>query len=80
MRDQPRTPDPHATAANDDEPAVDTMSRPDRLDDRAAERAPHDQAKEPREQGDKGGIVEMLLREGPDAPDAADIEDPERQR
>lgn len=41
--------------------------------------APKEDTEEPRDRQDKGGIVDMLLREGPDAPDAADIEDPERQ-
>jgi hypothetical protein len=71
MRDQSRTPDSRVPGAPDRKPAVDAASRPDR---------PDGPTTEPRDHQDKGGIVEMLLREGPDAPDAADIEDPERQR
>jgi hypothetical protein len=58
---------------------VDQPRTPDPRDTGAIDDAPRDDAKEPRDQQDKGGIVDMLLREGPDAPDAADIEDPERQ-
>jgi hypothetical protein len=57
----------------------DQRRTPDPHDSGAGDHEPEDPAKEPRDQRDKGGIVDMLLREGPDAPDAADIEDPERQ-
>jgi hypothetical protein len=58
----------------------DERRTPDPRVSGASDHEPEDPSNEPRDRQDKGGIVDMLLREGPDAPDAADIEDPERQR
>ena len=56
------------------DPSTTSPDRTDQAGDRDAVR-PADGAGR---QNDKGeGILDVLLREGPDAPDAADIEDPD---
>jgi hypothetical protein len=55
-------------------PSTTSPDRTDQADDRDARSQPDGAG---RRNDEDDGILEKLLREGPDAPDAADIEDPD---